>query len=512
MDGEKKLSINFGMKLCNYEKLNDSFTKAKCYVLALGKNRNKSFFSKDAVEKAYPSLQFIPVVGHLMTTEDGKHYLGGHDYKLNVDTLKLESQCVPFGVAIPSSTPTYEAVVEGNEVSTYLTTDVILWTGRYPELKDAVYDEDVMFGQSMEILLDAVEPLKEDNSYTNITSFSFDALCLLNKSDDSKFNIEPCFPNASVVSTDYSAIKVEFNKLMEEMKDELKLYFTSLGGNELEKDTRVDDSKTVETFAATYGKKRKALASLLDSMHKVEKDATGKEIGFTSYWLNDFADDYALIEKEVYSYADGGNCSRTNWKIGYEYNEADCTAKFVGEAVEVTLEWLTAEDKQKLAEAETKKEEEIATSFRNTIEEMTSEYNELEANFNAQKTENDSLSEEVTTLREYKLTREADDRAKGEKAIFDEFDDRLSNVEAYVAFKADKDALKEMSLEDIKEKCFAIIGKYQLAKPVKETEQEEKLTFAKIPIDGTSQFDDVETDKPVYGGIIEEYRAKKNKN
>ena len=69
-----------------------------------------------------------------------------------------------------------------------------------------------------------------------------------------------------------------------------------------------------------------------------------------------------------------------------------------------------------------------------------------------------------------------------------------------------------MSLEDIREKCFAIVGIYQLTKPVEEVEQEEKLTFAKIPIDGTSQFDDVETDKPVYGGIIEEYRAKKNKN
>lgn len=511
MDNEKRLSINFGMKLCNYESLNDNFTKAKCYILALGKNRNKSFFSKDSVEKAYPSLQFVPVVGHLMATEDGKHYLGGHDYKINVETLKLESQCVPFGVTIPSPTPTYEAVIEGDDIKTYLTSDIILWTGRYPELKEAVYSDDVMFGQSMEILLDEIEPLKEDNSYTDITSFTFDALCLLNKSDDSKFNIEPCFPNASVVSTDYSAIKVEFNRLMDEMKNELKLYFTSLGGNKLEKDTKVDDSKTVETFAATYGNKRKALTALLDGMCKVDKDASGKEISRTDYWLNDFADDYALINKEVYTF-ETGDFSSTNWKIGYEYDEAENVAKFVGDAVEVTLEWLTAEDKQKLAEANAKKEEELIASFKSTIDEMTIEYNELESNFNAQKTENETLNAELSTLKEYKLAREAEDRAKGEKAIFDEFDSKLSNIEAYITFKSNRDALKVMSLEDIREKCFAIVGKYQLTKPVEEVEQEEKLTFAKIPIDGTSQFDDVETDKPVYGGIIEEYRAKKNKN
>ena len=68
-----------------------------------------------------------------------------------------------------------------------------------------------------------------------------------------------------------------------------------------------------------------------------------------------------------------------------------------------------------------------------------------------------------------------------------------------------------MSLDDIREKCFAIVGRYQLAKPAEEAEHEEKLTFAKLTIDGTSQFDDVEAIKPAYGGIVEEYRAKKNK-
>lgn len=510
MDNEKRLSINFGMNLCNYEKLNDSFTKAKCYILALGKNRNKSFFGKNAVEKAYPSLQFIPVVGHLMTTEDGKHYLGGHDYKLNVDTLELESQCVPFGVTIPSATPTYEAVVEGDEVATYLTTDVILWTGRYPKLKEAIYSEDVMFGQSMEIILDDIKPLEEDNSYTDITSFSFDALCLLNKSDDSKFNVEPCFPNASVVSTDYSAIKVEFNSMFEEMKNELKLYFTSLGGNDLGKETNVDDSNTVMTFAATYGKKRGALCSLLESMNKVDKDVSGNTISETHYWLNDFADSYAIVEKTVYTY-ENGDYSSTNWKIGYEYDDLGNAAKFTGDAVEVTLEWLTADDKKALADAEAKKEEELVASFKSVIEEMTSEYNTLEADFEAQKTDNETLNVEVSELKEYKLTRESEDRANGEKAIFDEFDGKLGNIEAYISLKSNTDALKDMSLDDIREKCFAIVGRYQLAKPAEEAEHEEKLTFARLMIDGTSQFDDVETIRPAYGGIVEEYRAKKNK-
>lgn len=165
--GEKqKLSCEFGMHLTNFEKLNDSFTRAKCYVLALGKNKNKSYFSREAVDAAYPSLAYIPVVGHLMTSKDGKHYLGGHDYKLNKGTMNLESLTVPFGVAVPSSSePVYEAVVEADDtVNTYLVTDIILWTGRYPELAEAMYSDTILFNQSMEIFFGDYAPLEEDAS------------------------------------------------------------------------------------------------------------------------------------------------------------------------------------------------------------------------------------------------------------------------------------------------------------------------------------------------------------
>jgi hypothetical protein len=234
MGDKQKLSCEFTMHMTNFEKLNENFTKAKCYVLALGKNQNRSYFGVDAVNAAYPSLAYVPVVGHLMKTEDGHYYLGGHDYKLNKQTLEMESLCVPFGVAVPSPEPVYESVVEADDtISTYLTTDVILWTGRYPELEDAMYDDTIMFGQSMEVFFSRCAPLAEDPTYTDIQEFTFDALCMLNKSDDPKFNIEPCFPNASIVATDYSAINAEFAALFTEMKEELKSYFTAnnQGGN-----------------------------------------------------------------------------------------------------------------------------------------------------------------------------------------------------------------------------------------------------------------------------------------
>ena len=506
----KKLSVDFGMRLENFEKLNENFTRAKCYVLALGKNQNKSYFSQESVDKAYPSLAFVPVVGHLMTTEDGKHYLGGHDYKLNLDTLELESMCVPFGVAIPSETPTYESVVENGNVSTYLTSDIILWTGRYPELNDAVYSDSIMFGQSMEIFFEESKPLEEDNSYTDITSFTFDALCLLNKSDDAKFNIEPCFPNAAVVKADYSVIKEDFNRTFEEMKNELKMYFSNIGGNDLDGNTNMnEESKPIVNFSATYNQKREAIRNTLNGMNSVDRDSQGNLVEEIEYWLMDFADDYALVEKSIWN-AEG--YSRTNWKIGYEYDEVNSVATFVGDAKEVTCEWLTAEDKAKLAEASAQKEQEIVASFTEVIDEMKNEYEEMEADFSATKEVVKSLTNENKELEKYKADREAKDRKAGEEAIFAKFDDKLGKIEAYTAFKADAETVANMSLEDIEEKCFAIAGKYQFtADKAKDDAEEtdEKMTFARILVDGTSQFDDIETVVPAYGGLIEEYRTRK---
>ena len=135
MDSEKeKISLLSNLKFSSFEKLNENFLKAKCYVLSLGKNANKSHFSKENVDRAYPSLAYAPVIGHLMVDDNGVYHLGGHDYHLDMNDLKLKSQCVPFGVAVPSESPVYEDVTEENgNVSTYLTCEVDIqnWQMRF---------------------------------------------------------------------------------------------------------------------------------------------------------------------------------------------------------------------------------------------------------------------------------------------------------------------------------------------------------------------------------------------
>ena len=90
MDSEnEKISLLSNLKFSSFEKLSENFLKAKCYVLALGKNVNKSHFSKENVDRAYPSLAYAPVIGHLMVDDNGVYHLGGHDYHLDMNDLKM---------------------------------------------------------------------------------------------------------------------------------------------------------------------------------------------------------------------------------------------------------------------------------------------------------------------------------------------------------------------------------------------------------------------------------------
>ena len=499
-----KLSIDFGVNISSFEKLNDKFTKAKCYVMALGKNRNYSAFKKETVDAAYSSLLFIPVIGHLLTNEDGKHYLGGHDYEFDKDTKEFKSLCVPFGVTIPDESPKYEDVVEPDgTTNTYLTSNIILWTGRYPELLEAIYSEDVMFGQSMEIDVNAMKKLEDDKKYTEITDFTFDALCMLNKSDD-EFHVEPCFPSASIVPDEYSADANEFKALFAEMRDELKLYFgehiggTNLGDVNREPEENIED--VIAKFAATYNDKRTAINEVLRGMRKVEKDDKGVTTKETWYYLMDFDDTHAYVNKDESSYGDGNYTSESKYfKVPYSYNEAEKTAEFTGEAVEIERVWLTAEERAML-------EKSVAAQFTDVIDQLRSEYEELESNSATVSENYAALENEAEELRAYKANAEAEKRKNAINAVCAKFEAQIGNVEDYINLKSKAD---DYTIEEFEHECYAIKGRFY--------SNDAELACAKaqfsvqLPIDNTNPFDDVTAVAP-YGGIVEYYKRDNSAN
>lgn len=231
---KKYTSIQSFARIKPIEKVNDEFALCKVYVQSVGKNRNYSFMSKENIQKALPTLNYAPVVGHLIPKYDDAgnvvgHYMGSHDYEITPE-MELKAITVPYGVVIEDSFE-FEDVEEFGRTETYLTAKVYLWLERYPELADAIYDENTWFNQSMEISVDEFRPLESDSNYTELLSWNYSALCLLGLSDNPSENTTPAFISAQVHPVNYSLDKVEFAKTMNELKVSLNNALEK-GGNE----------------------------------------------------------------------------------------------------------------------------------------------------------------------------------------------------------------------------------------------------------------------------------------
>lgn len=258
---KKYTSLKFKASVKPVEKINNEFTKCKIYAFGIGKNRNYSHVSKKNMERNKSTLSYAPVVGHLIEKYDKEGnkvgvYMGSHDYTFT-DDWEYKSLCVPYGVVIADSFQ-YETVEEygDKQKREYLTCEAILWTGRYPELNDALYSDEVLFNQSAELSVEEYRPLESDSNYMDLVDFTFSALCLLGKADadstnghtDKEENSEPCFVEAKVVPVQYSLEKDEFSKVMGELKTELAFYLNNSEGKEetFVADTKNEVTETVE--------------------------------------------------------------------------------------------------------------------------------------------------------------------------------------------------------------------------------------------------------------------------
>ena len=216
----EKFNLNNVSKFEYIKPVNKEFSLFKCWVAGVGKNRNMSYISKERMDNALPTLSYVPVVGHLIKGEDGTYRLGSHDVEFDTETWDFVPLTVPVGVVIADSF-SYETVNEYGTDVDYLCANVILWTGRYPQLFDCQYSDEIFCAQSMELSVQQYRVLEEDSNYTELLDFSFSALCLLGKSDKPELNNEPCFISSRLEPINFSSndFVAKFNELKEAVKE-----------------------------------------------------------------------------------------------------------------------------------------------------------------------------------------------------------------------------------------------------------------------------------------------------
>lgn len=315
-------------KITPVKPANNEFTLCKCRIQGVGRNRNYSYMSKENILKALPTLSYVPVVGHLMPKydEDGEqigYYFGGHDATID-DDLNLHWLTVPFGVVVADSFD-FEEVEEYGKTVEYLTGMIYLWTGRYPELKKAIYDDETWFGESMEISQIVHRPWETDSNFREFVSWNYSALCILGKSDDPEYHTEPCYMNADISPVTFNLGSAKFDQLMGEMREQLALCFDASH----QKGGKVLTQEVINEIFARFELTQE------DVSFEITEDMTTEQLTAA---LEEFVASKATTEPEVKPEAEPTNTSGD----GAEFSEVEPA----GEQTEPALFSVTYREKE----------------------------------------------------------------------------------------------------------------------------------------------------------------------
>ena len=430
----KKKLVDFASSISDVKVVKNSlFSTCKVRVMYTGRNRNLSTIEKDAVERALPSLINIPIVGEFSVD---KNDFKGHGGTIDASSWDFIHTTKPYGIVPESATFEWE-MIGGRE---YLTVnDCLLWTGRYPEAYSIIEESK---NQSMEIEVTDGEWLEDEDSY-KIKDFIFSSLCILG--DD----VTPAFEDAKISA--YSFENETFNKEFSILKEEVLT---------LEKDKEVDN----------------VLKELLEKYSTSVEELTAKGLVFSEISENELEDKIieALAVKEE-KFSEEGN---------EDENKSEETDKVEDNESEDNK---VEEDKP---EEEDKDEEDTPddSDGKEDSAGKDSEEDKAEDKFQALQDTIDKLEDELKDLRQFKsdsLKSVHEDKAKELFSNFQLTEEDIKGLDIHL-----------FSIDEIEEKCYAILGK-KLAVKKNFSKNDESQKGIKLPI-----IDDNQEEDSRYGSLL----------
>lgn len=468
MKDNKYTKVEFKAQIKPIKPLNPEFELVKIYVQGAGKNRNMTYMSKENIEKySKATLPYCPVVGHIIhgvhkETGEEMSWFGGHDAEIDWDTWEIKDLTVPYGVVCDQEF-NWETINEYGEDVEYLTANAILWTGRYGELKDCIYSDDVWFNESMEISVNQYRVYSEDSNYTEIVDWDYSACCILGKADndsttdhtDAEMHTEPCFINSRIVPVEFS--KSEFTELMNEMKDKLSFCFNQ---NQHSEDTdSVSNEFDIEKLNG-------GISTMFENDEKVVDEVVETE---------------PTVDEEV---------TEVETPDAEAYADADFEAEADAEVNEETTEESTDETVE--TEEATEETVDDTDDEKNEFSELKAAYDALEAEFAEYKANHSTPNSEVDSLKEYKESKEAEERKNAEAEVFAKYTDIIGETSEYSELV---NTASEYSIESLEKECLYIVGKYAIVNNKKNETESIKFSLE----------NNEEEDKDPYGGLMKKY-------
>lgn len=443
-----KKILDFQANITDVKQINPLFSTCKVRVLYTGRNRNMSIINKEAVTKALPTIVGIPIVGEY--SEENKDFKG-HGGAISMDDYRFIHTTKPYGFVPESATYEWEEV-RGKE---YLTIDgCYLWTGRYEEALSVIENGK---GQSMEIeVTDGVWD-EEQDAY-RIDNFIFSALCILG--DD----VEPAFEDANIraYSLDKDSFKQEFTKMLEELKSSIK-----------ENDKEVDGM----------------LKDLLEKYSTTMEELTAKGLDFST--ISEDEIEAKIIEVLGFEQEPQAEEPQAEEPTAEEPVEPQAEEPVAKEPIEEP----TAEEPTEPEAQEPQAEEPVASE--EPIEEPVAveEIEALKGKISELESAISEKDEELKALREFKLEIEKSNHEAKVQELFTNFqltEEDVKDIEIH-----------SFSVEEIEEKCFAILGRKLASK--KFSLEDKSNGGIKVPVD-FSKKEDEEDD--LYGGLFKKFSEK----
>ncbi len=528
----KIMNLTFESSIADLCEVNQSFDHGVIRIAYVGENRNKTFISKDAFEKALPTIYNCPVVCNYDISTDT---LGGHDLEIVSDTngeLKVINATSPIGCIPESAKVWFEDYTDENGVKReYLYAEALLWKRQaaYQKIK-----QDGFTNQSMEIAVLDGESI--DGLY-HINDFEFTAFTAI--------GVEPCFEDAAIQVFSQQTYKEQLSEMMNDLRASFNLVNTPDGDdnthpqNYMKGETETLNDKV--ELATEYGidvndldfsigdfsieelKEKCEAMKMSDGIDQETSEFAASEETSEADAQEESADENKTQDDNIFALASNvreelrhvlGNHAVSSrwgeelhyWLLDYDQETMEVFVEDPNDGLLYSMKFATDGDsvivdfenkkRVKAVFVEFKEGESEDTPNENVVfdllEKKSVEYSEVLQKYEDLEKTHTALCEELTELRKFKTDVEAEDKAEKISAVFAQFED-IADVDA---FKELQEHADEYELDVLEEKCFAIRGKY--GAPMNFSLNNGNTPKIKIKKTNTSQ-------KKPYGGLVEKY-------
>lgn len=439
------------LEFVNIQPLNPLISKCEIKVLYTGKNRNRSFISKEVATKMANSLPGTPIVGQYFyqTGDFGDH--GEEELVIDDKGIRFIKSTVPYGFVATDAKVWWQNFVDKDGVEReYLLTEGYLWTGRYPDCKRIIekgnhqsmeLDRDSLVGEWSKISGEWSKFENDEHEYFIISDAVFSALCILGE------EVEPCFEGANITKKGgimYSLDRDEFKEKMLDFMADLKDALNNLGyegGKQVENlnnptiETPVVETPEVEAITEPVVEE-----TVVEEVVETPESIEGAEAAEGEESSEGVEEDFAKKKEEG------------------EANEEDSNSE---------------DKKESNSEEEDDKEKKKNYSLEEVVEyqELLTKYAELEGQFNAITEELNSIKPEYNKLKEKAI--EAEEKAKED--MIDSF--YMLSEEDKAEVRANK---ANFSLEDIEAKLSVICVRKKVNFDLEESSKNEDNTETPI--------------------------------